>query len=39
MRNRLIPVGLRVWTLGPAAGAQTKLSGNKPDAPYAIEFA
>ena len=39
MRNRLIPVGLRVWTLSPAAGAQTKLYGNKPDAQYAIEFA
>jgi hypothetical protein len=39
MRNRLIPVGLREWTLGPAAGAQTKLSGNKPDAQYAIELA
>ena len=39
MRNRLIPLGLRVWTLGPAAGAQRKLSANKPDAQYAIELA
>jgi hypothetical protein len=39
MRNKLIPVDLRVWTLGPAAGAQRNLSGNKPDAQYAIELA